>query len=513
MNTKLTKLAFFLILFWTTIQSYSQTTYYGGEDGKKFDYFLYYLDNYYVDTTDNKRLTDEAIKKVVSLLDPFSVYQTKEELEAQLNNDRGYSGKGFGLNYYLYQRERPIINKVNEGSAAFAQGIRKGDEIVAVNGVPIGEIPTTEIYSAINNVADTINITIRKYFGETNDFQLFKSYLPYKSVVSHYMVEESVGYIKIQNFSSRTNDEFSAAAIELQEQGMQHLLLDLRGNRGGVKDQAVNLADKFLTAGNEIVYSQGAHYEKEIEVATANGQLENINLYIFCDGVTASASEIFLGAIQDWGRGRILGEETFGKGLIQQSYKLDDGSAVRLTIAKYYTPSERILQKESHVNWTDQIDSENKKSEYTKQWLVDQRYKYTNKKGEIKLKGQGGIIPDVFIKKQENTTLNNWFFYKNNYLYDFAFDYYHIQKSILSKRYSRVVEFKNDEAIDEQLVMAFQEYLIKNKLTQRKDKSFPKGALDLCKAWIASLIWDDNDYYEIMNDSDPVLLRALEEIK
>jgi len=329
--------------------SSAQEKYYGGANGKKLDWVMYYLNENYVDSTDNDLLADIAIRRIVEELDPYSSYQSKQEFIDQTNKDQGFSSKGAGFNFYLLNGTQVIVTHITKNGPAEKAGLRKGEQIVNINGVAVQGKSHSQIDALINDA--TNDILTLNYFDKQKQFKTIaftKENLPYYSIDSHYMLTDKIGYIKISRFNLNTMAEFNPALKGLIQQGMKELVLDLRGNYGGVKDQAVELADVFLKGNKLIHYAEGQNLSREDYLSTENGEFQKGKLLLLVDKNTASASEIFVAALQDWDRCLVMGTETFGKGLVQQSFGLGDSSALRLTIGRYYSPTGRSLQRNSN---------------------------------------------------------------------------------------------------------------------------------------------------------------------
>lgn len=487
----------------------SQVEYYGGKAGEKFDFFLHYLENYYVDDVNNNTLTDLAIKNVLTVLDPFSVYQTAEESENQLNADKGYNPKGAGLGFYINDGS-VIINYITSNGPADRLGITALDQLVSINNTSLNGLSKATVNDMLSGPTDTLSLTVKKHGGQLQELSLIKTLLPFSSIVSFYMLNDKVGYIKMVRFTTSTETEFLEAVNQLKNKGLESLILDLRGNPGGVKPQALAFTDHFLNDNKLISYSQGLHFPKEENKANVEGVFEKGKLIVLTDNVTASASELFSVAIQDWDRGIIVGGETYGKGLIQQSYKLNDASTVRLTIAKYYSPTGRLIQKNKYEDWLTTVEKHVPENRLTAKAMLSDSFFTQTKSGRKVLSGLGGVIPDVFIKKQDNHELNNWKYYNQGYAYDFALNFCLVQKRLLMQRFSSATDLKNDIIFDSQLNVQIKDYLFQKGFTNTRDEDFvvPEAGIKKIKAWITSFLWDDNSYHELNNEADDLIKRA-----
>jgi len=503
---------FILVLFLILSNiSFGQVTYYGGKPAEKFDYFLYYLENFYVEETNEDSLTDLAIKHALSALDRFSTYQTVEESQAQLNADKGFNPKGSGLDFYIFNKNKYLINYIAPGGPAEKLGIEIHDELLSINNVNLASISKDSVYGYLKGQLDKLVVTFKKHSGAIKTVELNKSLLPFSSIVSSYMINDRVGYIKMMRFTVNTENEFIENVKALKSKGLQSLIIDLRGNPGGVKTSAIKFTDHFIKDEKLISYSQGGHFPKEENLGEIAGLFESGKLIVLTDNVTASASELFSVAIQDWDRGIIMGEETFGKGLIQQSYKLNDGSTVRLTIAKYYSPTGRQIQKDEYKDWISTVESKIPPNGLTAQSVFEKdRFSFTNSGRKI-LIGKGGVIPDIYIKKDILSELNDWYYFKNGYVYDFAVQYSYIQRNILLNRYANASILKGDKALSNQIDIEFRNYLVGKQFNDANSRNFiiPSMVIVKIKAWISSMLWNNASYHEVNNINDSLIDRAV----
>jgi len=496
--------------------SLSAQDYYGGENGKKLDWFVYYLSDKYVDSLDYNHLTDLAIKRVVQELDPYSSYQTKAEADDQLRKDHGLAPKGSGFNFYLLNGVKPIITYIAPQGPAEKQGLRNGNQLVAINNVPLLNKSANEIYALINNeTQDEIDISYLDNYQQKKLVTLVKENIPYLSVESHYMLTKEIGYIKISRFTINTMKEFVPKIEALLQLGMKDLVLDFRGNNGGVKNQAIELADEFLSAAQLINYSEGQNMPKEEFLATEKGHFEKGKIVALADNVSASATEIFLGALQDWDRCLILGTPTYGKGLIQQSFKLGDGSTIRLTIGRFYSPLGRHLQKPLQDNWfstqSDHIPSDGVLSKMK----IDAQYKLKTKGSREIVIGQGGIYPDIYFVAPKENKLSFDRYNDKGHIYGFVVYQLDLNRDAYASRFSNSTAFRNDPTINRELASAFRKYIAFNGFKEGEDPSFgtPKSVIDKAKAWIAGQLWDENAYFELTNNYDTTLDKAIELIE
>ncbi|MBN2747148.1 MAG: S41 family peptidase, partial [Bacteroidales bacterium] len=373
------------------------------ESVKKITRTIQLIDGQYVDTVNMSDLVVEAIKAMVTKLDPHSKYQTVEE---SIKNQESLNGSfgGVGVNYQILRDTLLVLSVVDGGPSQIA-GIQPGDKILAADSVQlIGNKLTFDFIS--KNLRGAIGTTtvlkiLRKSENQIKEIKVTRGAIPIKTIDAGYLMDKNTGYIKINGFSFTTMSEFKATSSFLQMQGMKNLILDLRGNPGGLMISSINLADEFLEPNQLIVYTEGAHYKREDYLSKGQGDLKEIRLIVLVDELSASASEIFAGAMQDLDRGLIVGRRSYGKGLVGRNFPLPDGSSLRLTTGHYYTPSGRCIQKSYSSGieaYKNDLAKRSKNGELTNKdsiQIIDSLI-YKTKNGR-NIYGGGGIIPDVFI--------------------------------------------------------------------------------------------------------------------
>lgn len=368
---------------------------------RKLDEILSLVDKKYVDKISWDTLLPQAINQMLHSMDPHSSYLTKAEAQREGELIQGSFG-GVGIRFQII-RDTVCVIHANADGPSFRAGVRDGDRILMVDNKGfVGPTITNEkVLSALKGPEGTlVSITVKRG-NKRLSFKINRGQIKLYSVPVGYMLNASIGYIKIEQFSLKTHEEFQTMAMKLLSQGMKGLVLDLRGNPGGIMNDAIKVADEFLPHGETIVSTKGKRINETVKATKEVGLLEHIRLVVLMDENSASASEIVAGAIQDNDRGTLLGRRTFGKGLVQEEQRLSDGSTLRLTIARYYTPSGRCIQKAFNGNMGDYIkDHEariNKGELYYKDSMfIDKSLTYKTKKGRL-VYGGGGIIPDVFI--------------------------------------------------------------------------------------------------------------------
>ena len=352
------------------------------DDWLKLSVIMQKIDEMYVDTVDHEKVTDAAVTAALSALDPHSVYMPPQKLEASQEELAGnFSGIGIQFNV---PNDTAIVIEVIPGGPAERIGMQPGDRILKVDDTPIAGVgfPQDSMVRRMKGPTGTkVNVTVSRS-GEVIPFEITRGRIPTHSVDAAFMVSDTVGFLRLSKFSRTTADEFIIAASDLVKEGMRHLIVDLRDNGGGYLDQSLHLSNHFLPKGKLIVYMDGRNYKREDCYSDGHGMLQDIGLTLLVSEGTASSSEIFAGAMQDNGRATLVGRRTFGKGLVQEPVDFRDGSGIRITVARFYTPSGRCIQK-AYDNYDE-----------------DFYYRYEN--GEMlaadSMKVEsGGIVPDIFV--------------------------------------------------------------------------------------------------------------------
>ncbi len=488
----------------------------------KVEEILQYIDDQYVDTINQKELTEKTITTMLQNLDPHSSYLTAEELKA---NDEPLQGnfQGIGIEFNIVDDTIRVMTAI-VGGPSEKVGIQAGDKIVEVEGKKVAGIKITnkDVLKKLKGEGGTkVKVGIlRRGKSKLLDFTITRGTIPIYSVDVAYMVKPKTGYIKISRFGEDTYNEYMRAFEKLREQGMEQLIIDLRGNGGGYLKTAVNLADEFLADGKEIVYTIGKARPRADYKATSEGKFENGKLIILIDDGSASASEILAGAMQDNDRATIIGRRSFGKGLVQEESKFSDGSGMRLTIARYYTPTGRSIQKTYSNGLEDYYKEEY--SRYNSGELQsadsiksDSTLKFKTPGGKI-VYGGGGIVPDVFVPL--DTSGRSHYLAEVSYngiINDFAFDYTDKQRAVLKNKYQTAERFNDEFNITPSIFNEFVAYAEKNKVKRNeKQEKISESIIKLqLKALIARNIWNNNGFYPVLHRDDNVLKKALELMK
>ncbi len=483
----------------------------------KINSLLDYIQFQYVDTINKKVLVEKTVTSLLQSLDPHSSYIPASEFDVANEQLEG-NFDGIGVEFNIIKDTIRVITPI-QGGPSEKIGIRAGDRIIKVEGKNVAGIGITskEVFSKLRGKSGSVVkvAILRTGVNKQLEFKIIRDAIPLYSLDASYMVNANVGYIKISKFAATTYDEYLKAFNELSKQGMKKLILDLRGNPGGYLNAAVDISDEFLANGLQIVYTEGKAQPKKTYKATSRGSFENNGLVILIDEGSASASEIVAGAVQDNDRGAIIGRRSFGKGLVQDQMQLPDGSAVRLTIARYYTPTGRCIQKPYTDDKGDYYSEEFERYEHGEllnadSVKLDKTKKYTTPEGKI-VYGGGGIMPDVFVPL--DTAKNNAFVNKTFYagaINTFAFEYADKNRATLLS-YKTAINYINQFEITEPILNEFYAYCEKQKLVLGNgNKEKTNNALKpYLKAFIGRDVFDKDAYYPIINKQDKTILSAL----
>lgn len=365
---------------------------------RKLNLILREVENNYVDTIDVKSMTDAAVVAALHKLDPHSVYLPPVDLEKSETELAG-NFDGIGIQFNV-PNDTAIVLSVIPGGPSEKAGLLQGDRIIKVDDRGIAGVKTPQdsmVMLMKGQAGSKVKITVNRG-GELIPFDITRGKIPVNSVDASFMINDTTGYIRLSKFSRTTYKEFAGAADKLLESGMTRLLFDIRDNSGGYLDQALLLTNQFLDKGDMIVYMEGLHRKREEFKADGNGRMKDIDLAVLIGEGSASSSEIFAGAIQDNDRGVIVGRRSFGKGLVQEPVYFTDGSGIRITVARFYTPSGRCIQKPYSEDYAYDIYERYVHGEMTDadSVHVDRSVEYYTMKGR-KVYGGGGIVPDVFV--------------------------------------------------------------------------------------------------------------------
>ncbi len=488
--------------------------------GNKLNNLLHIVDDQYVDTVDINKLVEDAMPQILAELDPHSVYIGAKDVQA-VNDDLRGSFSGVGIEFTIREDTIRVQNVVNAGPADRA-GVKAGDKIVSVDGKPfVGKIVTNdEAMRRLKGPKDTkVKLGLLGY-GEkkVRYVTITRDDIPQRSISATYMINDNTGYIKVKSFGENTYPELLISLAKLSQEDLQNLIIDLRGNVGGYMMAVIQMVNEFLPKDRLIVYTQGRKSPRQEYRSDGRGSYQKIPLVVLIDEGSASASEIFAGAIQDNDRGTVIGRRSFGKGLVQQPMAFNDGSMIRLTIARYYTPSGRCIQKPytsgSDKDYEDDLMMRYQHGEYFSQDSIKHEGpEYHTSIGRT-VYGGGGITPDIFVAED---TLGVTSYYKEagmtGLIFQFAYDY-------TDENRARLGEFTDMESLldylkKQNLVERFASYADRKGLRRRN--LMIRKSHHLLERFIDSRIiynmLDDEAWIEYLNLDDPAIEKAVDVFK
>lgn len=484
---------------------------------QKFNDVLSYTQKYYVEEVDSEKLVENAIKGMLEELDPHSVYIPAKQMKAVEEEFRG-DFEGVGIEFQVVNDTLTVVTPITGGPSEVL-GILAGDRIVKIDAKSCIGISNDDVRKKLRGPAGSkVTVTIsRTGTKDLVDYEITREKIPLFSVDTHLMLDEQTGYVSVSRFAEKTTDELNAALSDLKSRGMRQLVFDLRNNPGGYLNQAFMIADLFIDGDKKIVYTKGRRPEfEEVYTAMRPSPYEKMPLVVLINRGSASASEIVSGAIQDWDRGLVVGETSFGKGLVQRPFPLPDGSNLRLTISEYYTPSGRCIQRKfsdkkkyyEELMERDEEEGENFIHSSEKDTV---RPQHKTSKGRV-VYGGGGISPDFIIKSDKITALTSALLRKNVF-YLYALNYLNVHgKSINEKYGSSLLKFKkeftiSDADLNDMLEFAKTKEVAVDKTELEKDKPYICARL---KAQIARNYWKNEGWYSVLLEGDKQMTKALD---
>ena len=521
------KVLFSILLSLGTLSANAQFRINNGDDSplRKLNIAEISINNLYVDDVDENKLVEDAIRGMLSKLDPHSSYMTPKEVK-DANEPLSGNFEGIGVQFNMIEDTLLVIQPVTNGPSEKV-GIIAGDRIVSVNDSAIAGVKMSkeEIMKRLRGPKGTkVKLgVIRQGIKDRLTFTVVRDKIPVKSVDAVYMIRPQIGYIRIGNFGATTHQEFMEGLKTLRNQGMQHLILDLQENGGGYLKAAVDIANEFLQRGDLIVYTEGRKVPRTEYKADGGGVMRDGKVVVLVDSYTASAAEIVTGAIQDQDRGIVVGRRTFGKGLVQRPLDMPDGSMIRLTIAHYYTPSGRCIQKPykkgENRDYAMDVINRLKSGELTNADSIHfaDSLKYETLRQHRTVYGGGGIMPDEYIPL--DTTLYT------NYHRELSAKSIVLQQNLryvdshrkkLKKEWTSFADYKQRYKVPQTLIDAILKEGDKQKIKPKDDaelqKTLPYLRLQL-KALIARDIWDMSEYFSVYNEENEMVKRALQVIE
>lgn len=488
------------------------------ENLRKFNEVLSFTDKYYVEDVDSQKLIDAAITGMLDSLDPHSVYIPAKQMENVEEQFRG-NFEGIGIEFQVVNDTLTVVSPITGGPSE-ALGIMAGDRIIKIDNQSCIGITTEQVRNKLRGAAGSkVTVSIfRPGVKGINDYVIVRDKIPIYSVDAHFMYDDKTGYISLSRFSETSTQEILKALEELQNKGMKRLIFDLRNDPGGYLNQAFQIADLFIDNNKMIVYTKGRRSEFNEEYHASKAYpYEKLPLVILVNSGSASASEIVAGAVQDWDRGLIVGETTFGKGLVQRQFILPDNSAVRLTISRYYTPSGRLIQRDykdkkdyflnvHSKNVNDGLNIEHKAEKDSSKPV------FKTNGGRI-VYGGGGITPD-YIVSSEKLQPYSVALRRANLFYLYVLKYMDRSGSQIVRKYSKdFMSFKKNFNFSDKDLNDFVKFASDKKVPFvkdefNKDKEYLRIQL---KAYIARDIWKNDGWYQTLLEADSQFKKALQE--
>ena len=488
-------------------------------NAQKFATTLFLIENYYVDAADSNDLTEEAIIAMLKELDPHSAYISKEDVE-KANEPLVGSFEGIGVTYQLIRDTITVISPT-AGGPSERVGIMTGDQILKIDGEDAfgKKIDNEFVQKRLRGPKGTkVTVSVKRGDNpELIDFEIIRDKIPLNSINTAYMLDNQVGYIKLDRFAQESVNEFKEALEKLRAQGMQSLIFDLRGNTGGYLNTAIELVDQFFDAGKLIVFTEGLHEPRREQKSTASGLYTTGNLVVLIDEGSASASEILTGAIQDHDRGVVIGRRSFGKGLVQRPFNLPDGSVIRLTTARYHTPSGRCIQRPYDNGVEEYAHELANRLAHGEYFHADSIHfpdslKYTTDGGRT-VYGGGGIMPDLFIPV--DTAYSSRLYtnlVRKAALTRFTTDYALKHRDALRAQYGTFEQFNQEFTVDQDIIDGLR-LVAEDAQVEWNDEQFARSEKFLLlqiKALIARNVWEAQQYYQVMSAADQGIQKALE---
>ncbi len=507
----------YLCLFINNINAQSNAQF----NAQKMGTTLYLIENFYTDTVNLDKVTEQAIIAALKELDPHSAYISKKDID-KANEPLVGSFEGIGVTFQLIRDTITVIGPT-PGGPSEKVGIMAGDQFIKIDGEDaFGKKVDNEYVQKHLRGKKGTKVTVSVKRGndkELMDFEIVRDKIPLNSINASFMMEKNVGYIKLDRFAQESTKEFKQAMEKLQAQGMKSLILDLRSNTGGYLNTAIEMVDQFLKEGQLIVYTEGLHSPRQEWKSSDAGLYTEGKLVVLIDEGSASASEILSGAIQDHDRGVVIGRRSFGKGLVQRPFNLPDGAVIRLTTARYHTPTGRCIQRPYEGGTEDYYKEMTKRLEHGEYFHADSIHfpdslRYKTDKGRT-VYGGGGIMPDIFmpVDTSYNSKLYTNLVRKgvfNKYTVDYAMQH----RDQLKAMYPDFSQYNKGFEVDTVIMDAFktlaaQEKVEWNEEQYQRSKKYIKLQI---KALIARNVWEMQQYYEVTLTEDPTIRKALDVI-
>lgn len=478
-----------------------------------YDELMQIIHNNYVDTVQIKAIEKNAVSNLLSALDPHSIYITKDELQAA-NEPLEGNFSGIGIEFYIARDTITVVSPIPGGPSELV-GIKPGDKVIMINDTLVAgvKISNSRVFKQLRGIKDSkVKLTISRSGKLLTPFVIKRDNIRVNSIETSILLDSNTGYIKINSFGENTYAEFYEQLSKLKSNpNFNSLIIDVRQNTGGFLEIAVAILDELIADRQLLVYTEGLHYRKESFYTKKTGLFEEGDVTILIDEGSASASEILAGAIQDLDRGTVIGRRSFGKGLVQHQIPLSDGSAVRLTIARYFTPSGRNIQKpyKTNENYDEEIYDRYKNGEFFEHKSDANDTTYFLTKNGRKVKAGGGISPDIFVSIDTNYDYQN-FLILRSFIPDFIYSNYdHFSPE--ANQYNGYEDFSKHYKVSTNDIQNFYAFAKNNgaKWSQQKKSSFEPKLASTMKAYIAKQFFGAEGFYHIMSKQDNVIQRAL----
>lgn len=481
------------------------------------------VEAFYVDTANMDMLTEKAIVEVLKNLDPHSTYISAKDVK-EMNEPLTGNFDGIGVQFNLL-RDTIIIIEPITGGPSEKVGIRAGDRILSIDSEKVTGIKLTTAgvrKRLMGPKGSKVNVSVlRRGLSAPMEFTIVRDKIPIYSLDASYMLDDKTGYIRLNKFAATTEKEFMEAIEKLKLKNMENLVLDLRGNGGGYMLAATAIAEKFFTDQKLLVFLKGRKTPRQDYKSSGDGSLASTRVVVLTDEGSASASEILAGALQDWDRGIVVGRRTFGKGLVQNGFYLTDGSMIRLTIARYYTPTGRSIQRPYEEGYDKYMESFMKRLDngellYADSIKMPDSLKFQTLVNQRTVYGGGGIMPDVFVAL--DTSYSTQYFSRllaKNVFNTFALEYFDMNRDMLTSTYKEFDDFQKEFLITPEMIQSFIQKGESEgvKFNEEQFNKSREEILLILKGILATNIWETNEYFQVINQNDKAIAEALKIIE
>lgn len=514
------KKLFLIVLLFSGVFCFAQNKVSPAETSQKIATTMYIIDNFYVDSTDMPKITEEAIVAMLKALDPHSTYIAAKDVQ-KANEGLEGSFEGIGVTFQILRDTILVVSAV-PGGPSEKVGIMAGDRIVTIDGEDaFGKKVNNEYVTKHLRGKKGTRVVLGIKRGddpELIDFEVIRDKIPLKSINTYFMIDKKIGFIKLDQFSKNSVEEFENALADLRKQGMKSLIFDLRGNGGGYLQTAFGLSNEFLESNKTVVYTEGLKSPRTDFNTDLKGNYRDGRLVVLIDEGSASASEIVSGAIQDWDRGVLIGRRSFGKGLVQRPFNLPDGAQLRLTTARYYTPTGRCIQRSYEKGTEDYFEEMNKRLKHGEYYhadsiqFPDSLKFYTLNSGRV-VYGGGGIMPDIFMPV--DTTYSTKLFtnlVRKNIFNAFCIDFVLKNREKINQDYPNFESFNNRFMVDSVMIEEFKK-IAESKGVKWDDEQFARSESWIklrIKAMMAQDLWDVDKFYQVVFKDDKMIQKAVE---